>query len=72
MEKKNILNLVEKIFSVDGTEEEIATIVGQLRQSFPHAKIIDLIFHDFRGLTPEQVVEEAIQREAEYVRMAEK
>jgi hypothetical protein len=63
-----MLQAVQRIYQVDGTEEEIATTVAMLRKEFPHAKIIDLIFHDFRELTPEQVVEEAMRREAEYAR----
>jgi hypothetical protein len=61
-----VLQAVQTIYQVDGTEEEIAATVDLLRKEFPHAKIIDLIFHDSRGLTPEQVVEEAMRREAEY------
>jgi hypothetical protein len=41
-----------------------------LRKELPLAKIIDLLFHDFGRLTPEQVVDEAMRREAEYAREA--
>ncbi len=68
MTKDDILEAVRKIYQVDGTEEEIAATVDMLRKELPHAKIIDLIFHDFRNLIPEQVVDEAMRREAEYAR----
>jgi len=67
-----VLQAVQKIYQVDGTEEEIAATVDLLRKELPHAKIIDLIFHDFRGLTPEQVVDEAMRREADYARQSGK
>ena len=47
-----------------GGEEDIE-MVNRLRQELPHSKISDLIFHDDRELTPEQVVDEAMRREAE-------
>jgi hypothetical protein len=65
-----MLQAVRKIYQVDGTEGDIAATVDMLRKELPHAKIIDLLFHDFGGLTPEQVVDEAMRREAEYAREA--
>ncbi len=46
-----VLQAVQKICQVDGTEEEIAATVNLLRKELPHSKIIDLIFQDMRNLT---------------------
>jgi hypothetical protein len=70
METDHILRAIKKIYEVNGTENEINETVNFLKKNFPHAKIIDLIFHDFRDLTPEQIVEEANKREADYIREA--
>jgi hypothetical protein len=43
-------------------------LLDELEAALPNSDISDLIFHDFRGLTPEQVVDEAMRREAEYAR----
>lgn len=68
MTRDEILQAVTKLYAGDGIEEEDVALVNRLRRELPHAKISDLIFHDFRGLTPEQVVDEAMQREADYAR----
>ncbi|MEJ1977406.1 MAG: hypothetical protein WDN49_16185 [Acetobacteraceae bacterium] len=66
MSYAELLAAVIKLYAGDGDEEEITALVERLRRELPHSKISDLIFHDFRGLTPEQVVDEALRREAEY------
>lgn len=66
MTRDEILQAVSKLYAGDGVEEEDVALVNRLRQELPHSKISDLIFHDFRGLTPEQVVDEAMQREAKH------
>ena len=68
MTRAEILAAVTTLYAGDGVEEEDIVIVNRLRQELPHSKISDLIFHDFRGLTPEQVVDEAFRREADYAR----
>lgn len=61
-----MLQSVIKLYAGDGVEQDDIALVNRLRQQLPHSKISDLIFHDFRGLTPEQVLNEAVRREAEY------
>ena len=68
LNREDILQAVIKLYAGDGVEEEDIAMVNRLRQELPHSKISDLIFHDFRGLTPEQVVDEAFRREADYAR----
>ena len=63
-----LLTAVTKLYAGDGEESEDTALLNRLDNELPHSGISDLIFHDFRGLTPEQVVDEAVQREAEYAR----
>jgi hypothetical protein len=64
--RDEMLQSVIKLYAGDGVEQDDIALVNRLRQQLPHSKISDLIFHDFRGLTPEQVLNEAVRREAEY------
>ena len=70
MTRSDILAAVVKLYAGDGEENEDTALLNQLDNELPHSDISDLIFHDFRGLTPEQVVDEAIRRETEYARKA--
>ena len=66
MTRTEMLAAVAKLYAGDGVEGEDIAIVNRLRQELPHSKISDFIFHDFRSLTPEQVVVEAMRREADH------
>ncbi len=68
MTTDEILQLIKRIFAVDGTEEEMWASIDSLDDAFPHSKISDIIFHDLEFTTPEQVVAEAMRREADYAR----
>ena len=70
MTRADILAAVVRLYAGDGEENEDTALLNQLDDELPHSDISDLIFHDFRGLTPEQVVDEAMRREAEYTRKA--
>ena len=70
MTHADILAAVVRLYAGDGEENEDTALLNQLDHELPHSDISDLIFHDFRGLTPEQVVDEAMRREAEYARKA--
>ena len=65
MTHDEILRAVERLYAGgDGDEEDLAVMLS-LRAALPNSDISNLIFWDFRDLTPEQVVEEALRREAE-------
>ena len=68
--RADILAAVTKLYAGDGDEKEDTALLDQLDNELPHSGVSDLIFHDFRGLTPEQVVDEALRREAEHARKA--
>jgi hypothetical protein len=66
MKRDDILSAVRAIYFGDTDDAVVMPLLDKLEDALPHSEICDLIFHDFRGLTPEQVVDEAIRREAEY------
>jgi hypothetical protein len=68
--RDEILKAVVTLCAGGTTEEEDVALANHLRQELPHSKIIDLIFQDMRNLTPEQVVDEALRREADYARQS--
>ena len=68
MTRDELVQAVIELCAGGRTEEEDVILADELRRELPHSKIIDLIFQDMRNLTPEQVVDEALQREADYVR----
>ena len=48
----------------------ITPLLEKLIEALPHSDIIDLIFWNPVVLTPEQIADEAMRREAEYAREA--
>jgi len=46
----------------------VTLLLDKLEEVLSHSAISDLVFHDFRGLTPGQVMDEALRREADYAR----
>ena len=70
MTRDELIRAVMKLCAGGRTDEEDVALANDLRRELPHSKIIDLIFQDMRNLTPEQVVDEALQREAEHARQS--
>ena len=62
--REELLRAVEHLYAGGGNEDEDIVLIEQLRAAFPHSKISDLIFWDPAELTPEQVVDEVLRREA--------
>lgn len=58
--KEGLIELVRKIMDVEGTEEEIDSMIEVLQRSVPHPEVSNLIFFNETDLTPEQVVEQAL------------
>jgi acyl-CoA hydrolase len=67
MTRDEIIAAVTHQYAGGGEEEDDIIMVNRLRQALPHSTIGNLILHDFRGLTPEQVVAEAIRQEEDYL-----
>ncbi|WP_369899896.1 bacteriocin immunity protein [Bacillus manliponensis] len=55
--KQEVLELVKNIYALNMTEEEMSEAVDILEANVPHPAAGDLIFWDFRDLTPEEIVE---------------
>ena len=68
MTRAEILAAVTKLYAGDGEEDEDTALLNRLDDELPHSGISDLISQDFRDLTPEQVVDEALRLEAEHAR----
>jgi hypothetical protein len=66
MTRDDILSAVQAVYFGDTDNTVITQLLDKLEDALPHSEISDLIFHDFRGLMPEQVVDEAMRREAEH------
>ena len=58
---KHLVELVHKMMNAEGTEQELDDMLTEVQQALPYAEISNLIFWDERELTPEQIVEEALQ-----------
>lgn len=70
MTKSEILSVVNSIYFGSTDTEIVTPLLERLRNELPHSGISDLIFWNPVELTPEQVVDEAMRREAEYARKA--
>ncbi|MFU1797446.1 bacteriocin immunity protein [Paenibacillus azoreducens] len=60
LSKKELLELVEKIMQADGSEQEIDEMIDVLERNVPHPQVSDLIFWNEKELTPEEIIEEAM------------
>ena len=70
MSRDDILAIVKAIYFGPTQDEVVRPLRKTLRDALPHSAISDLIFWNPVELTPEQVVDEAMRREAEYAREA--
>ena len=66
MNKDEILTIAKAIYFGPTDNDVVTPLREKLRDALPHSGINDLIFWNPVELTPEQVVDEAIRREAEY------
>lgn len=61
MSKKELINLVERIMTVEGTEDEIDKMIDLLEANVPHPEVSDLIFYPKNeDILAEDIVEEAL------------
>ena len=58
--KEELVQLVERIQTAEGTEEEIDAMLDSLQASVPHPAVSDLIFYPDEEMTAEQIVEAAL------------
>ncbi|HEX9509494.1 MAG TPA: hypothetical protein VF939_03365 [Puia sp.] len=58
MTREELIELVKKISTADGTEDEINKMVELLKQNVPDPRVTNHIF--YAELTPEEVVDRAL------------
>jgi hypothetical protein len=68
MTRDEMIAMVRRVQELDGTENEVDDMVRTLIRRVPHSKISDLIHYPPNRieLTAEQIVDEALRREAEW------
>ena len=64
MTREEMIALVRKLDQADGAEAELDGILEALIMAVPNGNISDLIFHADPELSIEEVVDEALRREA--------
>ena len=67
MTRSEMVRAVERLSVADGNEAELHELRQQLKMVLPHANISDLIYYPDQERTEEQIVDEALRREQEYV-----
>ena len=60
MTRDDLIQLVEKIIKVQGTEEEIDKMLNLLQSKVPYPGVSDLIYWNEDNLTVEQIVDKAL------------
>ena len=58
--REELINLVNKIVECEGAEEEIDEMIEIVKWNVPHPEISDLIYWNEEELTPEQIVDKAL------------
>lgn len=58
--REELINLVNKIVECEGAEEEIDEMIEIVKRNVPHPEISDLIYWNEEELTPEQIVDKAL------------
>ena len=58
---EELINLVNRIVECEGSEEEIDEMIEVVKRNVPHPEISDLIYWNDEELTPEQIVDKALE-----------
>ncbi|ACX64613.1 MULTISPECIES: bacteriocin immunity protein [Bacillales] len=58
--KAQIVDLVTRLYNGEGSEEEAGEWINLLQRNVPHPDISNLIFWPEEDLTPEEIVEKAL------------
>jgi len=66
MARDEVLLIVREIYFGPAQNALITLLLERLQEALLYSGVSDLIFHNPEELTPEQVVDEAMQREAEH------
>jgi hypothetical protein len=60
MTKEELAELIRRVIEVDGTEQEIDACIEAISNAVPHPSWTDLVYHNDRDLSPEEVAEVAL------------
>lgn len=58
--REELINLVNKIIECEGSEEEIDEMIEVVKRNVPYPDISDLIYWSEDELTPEQIIDKAL------------
>ena len=58
--REELINLVSKIIECEGSEEEIDEMIEVVKRNVPYPDISDLIYWSEDELTPEQIIDKAL------------
>ena len=58
--REELINLVNKIVECEGSEEEIDEMIDMVKKNVPYPDISDLIYWSEDELTPEQIIDKAL------------
>ncbi|OIB04696.1 hypothetical protein AK95_13010 [Paenibacillus sp. LC231] len=58
--KAQIVDLVTSLYNGEGSEKEVGEWIELLQRNVPHPDISNLIFWPEKDLTPEEIVEKAL------------
>ena len=59
--REELINLVNKIVECEGSEEDIDEMIDMVKKNVPYPDISDLIYWNEEELTPEQIVDKALE-----------
>lgn len=60
LSREELIKLVEKMCNGEGSDDEISEWIELVEKSVPDPNVSDLIFWNDEGLTPEQIVDRAL------------
>lgn len=58
--REELIELVNKIIECEGSEEEIDVMIEVVKRNVPYPDISDLIYWSEDELTPEQIIDKAL------------
>ncbi len=58
--REELINLVSKIIECEGSEEEIDEMIEVVKRNVPYPDISDFIYWSEDELTPEQIIDKAL------------
>jgi len=60
LSREDLLGMVEKLLTAEGTEEELDELLRRVEANVPHPRVSDLIYYPEVELTAEEIVDMAL------------